>query len=335
LAQRIPQLDGVRALAILAVFVHHALHVKLLWMGVDLFFILSGFLITGVLLDAKKHTLGKYFSQFYERRARRILIPYVLFLALASLVFGVAWMQHWYLYILLTNFLMPLRIPRPAAFDPLWSLAVEEQFYLVWPFAVYFLGGRRLRQFCVLLMVLAPFLRGAVHFQQHWPIYTLTPFRMDLLAAGALLCIEWRSHRETIERWGTRAGGVLFVVGGAGLALLMFFGVSTYANTRVGNVLIYEANLCICLGIIIYALAGRGVGWLRIAPLQYIGKISYSMYLVHVGILVIVGMWITGLPAAAASLALTIGYGAISWSLLESRLLGKSKRKAPLLVKAV
>lgn len=74
--QRIRQLDGIRAIAILAVFVHHSLHVKLMWMGVDLFFVLSGFLITGVLLDAKHHSLGNFFAHFYSRRARRILAPY-------------------------------------------------------------------------------------------------------------------------------------------------------------------------------------------------------------------------------------------------------------------
>ena len=74
--KRISQLDGVRGLAILAVFLHHALKIKLLWMGVDLFFILSGFLITGILLSAKGQKLGSYFAHFYSRRARRILAPY-------------------------------------------------------------------------------------------------------------------------------------------------------------------------------------------------------------------------------------------------------------------
>ena len=143
--KRIPQLDSVRAIAILAVFCHHAFKIRLMWMGVDLFFVLSGFLITGVLVNAKHHTLRGFFAHFYARRARRILAPYVLTLVVASFFFGVAWMRHWYLYILFTNFIMPLHIPQPMAFDPLWSLAVEEQFYLAWPLAVYFLSERRLR----------------------------------------------------------------------------------------------------------------------------------------------------------------------------------------------
>jgi peptidoglycan/LPS O-acetylase OafA/YrhL len=255
--KRIPQLDGVRALAILAVFFHHAFHLKLLWMGVDVFFVLSGFLITGVLRGAKHRSLSGFFAHFYSQRGRRILAPYLLWLVVASLLFGVAWAKHWYLYILLTNLLLPLHIPRPIAFDPLWSLAVEEQFYLVWPFAVYFLSERRLRWLALALIAGAPVLRGTLHFQQHWPIYTLTPFRMDLLAAGALLWLEWERDREKIIRRGGRVGVLLIAAGLAGLGLMALNGISTDGNTRLGNVGIYESSLLICVGFLLYALAGE------------------------------------------------------------------------------
>lgn len=322
--QRIRQLDGIRAIAILSVFIHHALHVKLLWMGVDLFFVLSGFLITGVLLDAKRHSLAVFFAHFYSRRARRILAPYVLMLVVASCVFGIAWVRHWYFYIALTNFLTPLSIPHPAAFEPLWSLAVEEQFYIVWPFAVYFLDDRRLRQLCVLLIVAAPILRGSFHFEYDWPIYMLTPFRMDLLAAGGLLCLEWKGQRERFERYGAVMGLFLVGVGVAGMLTLMKLGYSTSGNTRIGNVFIYEACMFIALGAMIFALGGRGVGWLRWRPITYIGQISYSMYLVHLGIILLVSAKIhSQISAAAVALSLTVAYAAISWWLMESQLLGR------------
>jgi peptidoglycan/LPS O-acetylase OafA/YrhL len=324
--KRVPQLDSIRAFAILAVFLHHAFRIKLLWMGVDLFFVLSGFLITGVLLGAKKHAIGGYFARFYERRARRILPPYLILLLLASLFFGVSWIRHWYLYILLTNFLLPLHIQNPVVFDPLWSLAVEEQFYLVWPFAVYFLSERSLRWFSLLLIVLAPVLRGTVHFQDHWPIYTLTPFRMDLLASGALLWLEWKRNRAGIERWGARIGLTLAALGILGLAALSRFHVSTDGNTSAGNVLIYEFSLLACLGVMIYALSGWQVSWLRLKPIMYIGQISYSMYLVHLGILTLVTSRIPGIAGIALSLAFTIAYAAISWSFLEKPLLGRKSR---------
>jgi len=319
-------LDGIRAVAIFFVFLHHSLHVKLLWMGVDLFFVLSGFLITGVLLDAKSRPLAEFFAYFYRRRARRILAPYLLMLALASCVFGVAWMRHWYLYVLLTNLLTPLHIEHPAAFGTLWSLAVEEQFYLVWPFAVYFLGNRRLRQLCIFLMLAAPLLRGSLHFQQHQPVYMLLPFRMDLLAAGGLLCLEWRSGRERIERHGTAAGLALAGMGVAAMLTLIKLGYATNGNTRMGNVLIYEACLFISLGAILFALAGWGVGWLRWRPMTYIGQISYSMYLAHMGIILLVSERIhNAWGAAAVALAITVAYADMSWRLLESRLLGRKQ----------
>jgi peptidoglycan/LPS O-acetylase OafA/YrhL len=139
--KRITQLDGARGVAIHSVCLHYALHIKLLWAGVDLFFILSGF--TGVLRNARTTSLGPYFANFYARRARWIVIPYIVALLLMSIFFGFAWTGSWYFYLGLTNFLMPLNIPHPTAFDPLWSLAIEEQFYLVWPFAVYFLSKGR------------------------------------------------------------------------------------------------------------------------------------------------------------------------------------------------
>jgi peptidoglycan/LPS O-acetylase OafA/YrhL len=320
--KRIPQLDSVRAIAILAVFFHHALKIKMMWMGVDLFFILSGFLITGVLLSAKHRTLSGFFAHFYARRARRILAPYVLWLIVASLFIGVAWMRQWYLYILLTNLIIPLHIPHPIAFDPLWSLAVEEQFYLAWPFAVYFLSERRLRNLSILLIVLAPVLRDLIHFSEHWPIYTLTPFRMDLLAAGALLWLEWERNRAGIERWGAKIGAVLAVLGFAGLGLLGHLHISTYGNSRIGNVLVYEFSLFICLGFMLYALSGWRVGWLRLRPLRYLGQISYSMYLVHLGMITLVFTRLQGVAGAALALALTIGYAALSWRFIESPLLG-------------
>jgi len=108
---RISQLDGIRTIAILAVFLHHSFHARLLWMGVDLFFILSGFLITGILLRQKTKPIGRYLGGFYGRRVRRILPPYVLLMVMTTLIFGFSWMRHGYLYLILMNFIVALRIP--------------------------------------------------------------------------------------------------------------------------------------------------------------------------------------------------------------------------------
>ena len=105
--QRVPQLDGLRAIAILMVFAHHALHVPFLWTGVDLFFVLSGYLITGILLKAKpERNMRGYWGPFYKRRALRILPPYVGFLGVLSLTFRVPWPHVWYWYAFLQLILL-------------------------------------------------------------------------------------------------------------------------------------------------------------------------------------------------------------------------------------
>jgi peptidoglycan/LPS O-acetylase OafA/YrhL len=325
---RIRQLDGVRALAILAVFAHHSLHKPLLWIGVDLFFILSGFLITGVLLDSKQHGLGRFFAHFYAGRARRILVPYVVFLIVASFFIGTAWLRHWYFYILCVNLFVPLNITFPDLFIPLWSLAVEEQFYLVWPLAVYFLSVRRLRTVCILLIAIAPLLRGAFHFTKMWPIYMWTPFRMDLLATGSLLCLFWRSRRDLIETWGAIAGIPLALLGYVALKFLLHFGLSIYANSRIANVVTYEVSLLTCLGVMLYALGGKGIAWLKIRPLTYIGQISYSIYLVHLGIILRVFPKFPGAAGVLISFGLCIAYASVSWFALEKHLVSRGHTAA-------
>jgi len=206
MSRRIPQLDGIRGLAILSVFLFHAqlLPARLrgvMWIGVDLFFILSSFLITRVLLQSRQLRFRMYLGRFYARRVRRIMVPYLLTLAIASLFVGTAWMSHAYLYLGLTNLLQPLGIAQPYQLSPLWSLAVEEQFYFVWPIAVFFLPRRNLTYLAAAMLVLAPLLRGLCHFQDYSPIYMLPWFRMDLLAVGALLALKREEMAESAAIW--------------------------------------------------------------------------------------------------------------------------------------
>src|SRR3569833_2098945 len=100
--------------------------------------------------------------------------------------------------------------------------------------------------YCLFLILLAPALRGAVHSSNHWVIYTLTSFRMDLLATGAFLSMEWRDRSAIVEKWGETIGISLSTAGVALLLVLGHYGYSTYGNSRFGNVLIYEACLAVC-----------------------------------------------------------------------------------------
>ncbi|MBN9616442.1 MAG: hypothetical protein BGO25_02090 [Acidobacteriales bacterium 59-55] len=322
------QLDGIRTVAIAAVFLHHTLHVKLLWMGVDLFFILSGFLITGILINNKTQSIGRYFGHFYERRARRILPPYALLLVVTSLIFGLAWAHQWYFYFFLMNFVLAFHIPHPQSLDVLWSLAVEEQFYLLWPLVVYFLSERAIAWSAAAVVLAAPLLRWFCTplFAYHWPIYALTPFRMDLLAVGALIAILWRKRQHVIKRFGHY--GLIF----SALALLTLAalsrqpGFTTSANTPETNLWIYELSLIACTGAILWALSGKGTGILTLSPVRYIGRISYTIYLIHFTVLMVASRYLSGIWAiTGVTLAGTILYSAISWAVLEKPLLARKR----------
>lgn len=324
MAKRIVQLDGLRAIAVTAVVLQHLFQIKMLWMGVDLFFILSGFLITDILIEQRSRNLRGYLKYFYSRRVRRIIPPYALLLCLGLVFYGAWWLHWWYMYVFLMNFMLTMNVGIPAAFGILWSLAVEEQFYLVWPFAVYFLSESLLFYLAASLIVVAPILRwfGTPLFWSHFAIYALTPFRMDTLAAGALTAIVWRRHRGGLERFG-RYG--LLLSAAALLALVICskeLGFSTYADTPAGNVWIYEFSLLTCAGVFLWALSGRGVRCLTLPPLVYLGRISYSVYLIHVMVILELEQYLHNRALIALSATvITVGYASLSWQFMEKPIL--------------
>ena len=336
--KRIPELDGLRALAIIAVFVGHALKVRMMWIGVDLFFVLSGFLITGILLDAPKVSFRSYIAHFYERRVRRILPPYLMILVFMSLLFGTAWMRHWYLYFGLMNYLGYFW--RETAFPslaPLWSLAVEEQFYLVWPVVVFFVGMRRLPRVLLACIVLTPLLRAACtpwlshqpFDTYHWVIYKGAPFRCDCLATGALMTFVWRAHAEKIKRYGYL--GLIPAALTPPVMLLLnrhFVGFSTYGTSVFANIVIYEISLCAVTGVLLWALSGRFTSLLTVAPMRWLARLSYSFYLVHEGMLELFARYLHSAAAIAlAAATVSLVYAELSWRFVERPILHGGNRK--------
>lgn len=318
---RITQLDGLRAIAIGAVFIHHAYRVKLLWMGVDLFFVLSGFLITGILYNEKRKAFGPYIGDFYIRRAKRILPAYLVILLISAVIFGVWWLKYWYLYIGGMNFLLPLGIDSPQTL-PLWSLAVEEQFYLLWPVAVFWLNRKHLIYCASGMLIVAPMLRYFCTplFRTEWAVYSLLPFRMDTLAAGALIALLWPEMQERLSqpfggrlRWqlaGTGAAAALVAV--ACLRVLSAQGQTTSANTPLGNFGVYESVLVIVTAIFFAVLLGFGKGVLDSWGFQWVGRISYSIYLFH-----LTGLYLAPHHNPWLGLVLTLLYALAMWFLVE------------------
>ena len=211
---RLPVLDGLRALAALMVMFFHFTghHGEPGWLrqaavlgqtGVDLFFVLSGFLITRILLATRE--APHFFRTFYTRRALRIFPLYYGYLVFHYLVLPMcfhypvpAWEKQWWFWFYLQN--IPAIFPGHNISGPghFWSLAIEEHFYLFWPLAVWALSRRGFTWFALGTIVLAPVLR-AIFLVQGWQVFYFTFTRMDALAYGGVLALIYTSVQ--LECW--------------------------------------------------------------------------------------------------------------------------------------
>jgi peptidoglycan/LPS O-acetylase OafA/YrhL len=296
LARRMPQLDVLRGLAIAMVVVYHGIFysqthqpgrvaneitraTQVGAMGVNLFFVLSGFLITGILLDAKGRP--GYFSNFYVRRALRILPAYLLTVAALVLLHmvsrgGVA---------LAVTFLANTNLFAGAQkYLPFWSLSVEEQFYLAWPLVVLVSSRRTLGWLAGALCVLEPVLRGVIRygFGVHPVLVHGATFLVgDNFAWGALAALLVRSRYGTVRNARVLAAslavsGVLILAGGRHQGLLQGSNVAEAALGAEPFELIFTAML---LGLL--SLHGSVFAGPAFAPMRWLGDISYGLYLVH------------------------------------------------------
>src|ERR1700744_1272136 len=216
LTRHMPGLDLLRGLAILVVILFHGFyyvapnfpwHNRLAatlfhltsvgWTGVNLFFTLSGFLITGNLIESEENP--NYYSRFYIRRALRILPAYFLVLillgltrtaSLSYLLVCVLFLANWPKLLLHGSFLL---------YPVLWSLAVEEQFYAVWPWLYRQLRKKGLLVLCIAMMVFCPVLRGVTIGLSKADIFSKTFMIGDNLAIGAAIAILCRSQRVTLN----------------------------------------------------------------------------------------------------------------------------------------
>src|SRR5277367_3766392 len=227
--KRLPQLDAVRGVAILLVMLvntsdkYPQFHLQHFfgngWMGVDLFFVLSGFLITGILLDSKE--FPHYFKNFYARRALRILPLYYSILIFMFVIVPLLRPSEaheiftraspWWSYpIFLQNFGVALPTMATGPLGTSWSLAIEEQFYLLWPLVVFIFSPRQLRRIAAVMIILSAPL--AFYLSSHgFLIYSNVFCRQVGLMAGALLVLLLRSETFQPEKFLTTAW-ISFVV---------------------------------------------------------------------------------------------------------------------------
>jgi peptidoglycan/LPS O-acetylase OafA/YrhL len=279
---RIDRLDGLRAVAILMVVCFHTgnLGVWFGYTGVDLFFVLSGYFITGILRETR--TSEDYWSRFYIRRIARIMPPVALLIVLYALATKHAEPLTVLGYGLFASNIVQLTHYGNSVLAPLWSLAVEEHFYLLWPLFVLLIPKRALLWLLLAVLIAEPILRAIAspYFDSYYPIYLLTPFRLDSLAAGSLLALLTEDN-STFR--GQRS------CGWAALAISPFLlfcaSAARHANTITYNSLAYSffAVLYFCLVVWVLTLR-RGVVYTMLSskPATYLGRISYGVYLFHI-----------------------------------------------------
>ncbi len=332
--KRLTQLDGLRGIAILLVFFYHAFNIPLFWSGVDLFFVLSGFLITGVLLRLKEtrahQGMGTIWRQFYARRIRRIFPPYYLLLAVVACLVTAPWERIWYWYVFFAaniGYLL-LENKHVHALMPLWSLAVEEQFYFAWPVVVFLTSLKTIRRVAIGMMVGAPILRACVtpFVDGHMVVYVLTPFRLDVLACGAFIAAmaydnpDWLRSRGKQAGWGAMACGFLICL----LSVSPSFRLT--ASTIYFNTLGYSL-IALLFGCLVVHVLGRENGLLatvlRHSFLRFMGMISYTFYLTHYGILFFLRDHLhSKLAITLLTFLITMVVSLLSWWFLEAPLLG-------------
>ena len=283
--QHIDSFDGIRGIAVLMVLMLHADLFHNGWIGVDLFFVLSGFLITGILRRSRTEPL--YWRRFYIKRATRILPPLVLGVAVAALFWPHASLLGAAGYLL--SFANVMDMTRFAIFPigHLWSLSVEEHYYLFWPFAILWLSKRQLKWLIGAIVIAVPLARLVFTFRlaPHDPyaIYLLTPFRIDGIAMGSMLALllEDESWQEILKKW---SGAAVVLTSVVYLAIWTIAGHVNFfpqAYSPIFNSIGYSLVALIAFFLIAFArLRPDAVATrvLRNRLLRGVGVISYGVY---------------------------------------------------------
>ena len=357
----VPEIDGLRGIAILLVLVHrlwprtgtlarYASIPELGWVGVDLFFVISGLLIAGILLDTRED--AGYYKNFYARRALRIFPLYYAFVGLVFLAFplmeGGAYLRTAFIGETgspLYYFLYLGNIPEsvlgkdpPYVIAPVWSLAIEEQFYITFPFLVATLTRRNLTRVLVALALFAPLLRLASTIA--WPErerlqYQFTLCRVDVIAVGALLAVGVRTNGfvERYRRHAPRMAWAALIVLGITIALggldrTMMFG-------RVVGYSVVAGGFGTLAFWTVMQRGTRATSLLRSSPLKYMGKLCYGLYLLHrpADVMVTKALARTPWPHIAETVAgvalkmgVAIGLAALSWRFFEKPILVFKRR---------
>jgi len=327
------------------------------WIGVDLFFVLSGYLITGILLDSKPSP--NYFRNFYARRALRIFplafgFLFFLFVVIAKVHpwlsegYHQAVAHQWWFWCYLTNIYVAINGSWSVApgVGHFWSLAIEEQFYLIWPLVVFLSTPVQLRRFSVALIVSALGLRIYLVIAGYNPIavYVLTPTRMDSLALGAILALV--SREKALSELALKANRRILILAAVALGCLCLWRQGWSEQDSVVQTIGYTIQGIFFASLLFHVQGVGSRGWVAkifgTASLRRIGRYSYAMYVLHP----MIGGFLeprllrfakrAALPwhesqllFLAIGIAATFAVATLSWYLLESRFLSLKRYFEP------
>jgi peptidoglycan/LPS O-acetylase OafA/YrhL len=309
--RHIPELDGLRAIAVTLVMAIHLNNAippvpeaagtmpKVVgfvidhgWAGVDLFFVLSGFLITRILRTDRHCSPGlrRFLTVFYVKRALRILPLYLTVLAVFAVCAPEASTYWWLSAAFLSNYASALSIAVPHFAGVFWSLCIEEHYYLLFPLLVWFLPRQALVALLIATLVGEPLLRFWA-FEYGLPvfevIYPQTQFRLDGLAIGGLIALTGGSGQPGSVSPLRMAAGMMLAALVIQVSSVPYGGMRPTSESAVACALRFTVT-SLGFGAVVLACIGMSgatdLGVLRSAPMAWIATLSYCLYLTHIAV---------------------------------------------------
>ena len=306
----IAELDTLRALGVCVVLTDHLWPpglsetvfrlAQLGWIAMDSFFVMSGFLITGILLDSRDKP--NYYRNYYARRTLRIFPLYYLVLLIWYLIArytdsGIIYrlqVHDWGSPAWFTFYVGNIREavvgawPLVPGYSLLWSLQIEEQYYLLFPLAVAWMKREHLRKMLIAAVILSPVCRVLTYLWQPDNVlmqFVLLPCHCEGLALGGLIAIRFRSGPWNIPKRKLAVGTAVLLIFTAITSLVTtWHAPHPWSSSPWDRLVGYTISSAGCAGLVLLLICLRDSSytrWMRIAPLQYLGKISYGVYLLH------------------------------------------------------
>jgi peptidoglycan/LPS O-acetylase OafA/YrhL len=329
--RRIPQLDGLRALAVGLVVIDHSVP----WfagggVGVNIFFVLSGYLITSLLLSEREKTGGTRFGMFYMRRVLRLYPALAVMLVVTMVLGGVAVSSVLIAGSYTTNLFMTFGLNSVAPYGHTWSLALEEQFYVLWPLLLplFVRAGRRasMTVLVVLAVASATWAQLAVHTVVKDGVVSVAVFNPLWQAHGLLIGC---ALAFAIRHRAVRGSGVLVNVGLiAGLVVAVAASITVGRHWAAGWNLVSELAAAAAIA----GMRDRAVGLARVLrwrPVVWVGERSYAIYLWHLPLITFASDRGYGNKGILAAWMLTVIAAALSWRFVERPFLRLKERFEP------